>query len=73
MSPTLIPTFPLNQKIQSLVTFPLHASQLTDEFVQSAKAGSVQTMRLAGCGCHYRHVCIDTIGARGLKILSMSA
>lgn len=53
---------------------PLHSSQLTDEFVQSAKAGSVQTMQLAGCGCHYRHdVCIDTIRGRGLKILSMSA
>lgn len=36
------------------------SSRLSDECVQSGRAGSMQSVWLAGCGCHYSPVCIDT-------------
>jgi len=40
--------------------FPFLSSLLSDECMQSGRAGSMQSIWLAGTGCHYSPVCIDT-------------
>ena len=42
------------------LSFPFLSSRLSDECVQSGRAGSMQSIWLAGGGCHYSPVCIDT-------------
>lgn len=42
------------------LSFSLLSSRLSDECVQSGRAGSMQSIWLAGGGCHYSPVSIDT-------------
>lgn len=52
-----VKTFPLSPVLSTCLFL---SSTLRDECMQSGRTGSMQSIWLAGSGCHYSPVCIDT-------------